>query len=185
MTKATAKKPRLNSELKRSWGWLLGLGILFVILGCFGLGMVIGLTFASMFFLGILLLVAGFSQFIDVFKSKQWRAVAWHAFIAALYIVGGGLVLYDPFLASSLITAFLAGILIIIGLSRFIMAIQLRRGSGWGWVLLAGLIAIILGIMILMQWPFSGLWVIGLFIAIELIVDGWTYIFLALAIRQA
>lgn len=170
---------------KRSWGWLLALGILFVILGCIGLGMVVGLTLASMLFLGVLLIIAGCSQFIDVFKGKNWEAVAWHALIAALYILGGSVVIYDPFLASTIITAVLASVLIIIGLTRFIMALKLRGSSGWGWLLFAGIIAIALGIMILMHWPISGLWVIGLFIAIEMIVDGWTYIFLALGLRRA
>lgn len=97
----------------------------------------------------------------------------------------GQTLIYDPFLASVLITALLASVLIIIGVSRFFMALMLRGSSGWGWLLVAGLIAIILGVMILMQWPISGLWVIGLFIAIEILVDGWTYIFLALALRRA
>ncbi|HAU2340623.1 TPA: HdeD family acid-resistance protein, partial [Legionella pneumophila] len=53
------------------------------------------------------------------------------------------------------------------------------------WLLLAGITAIILGILILMQWPVSGLWIIGLFIAIELIVTGWTYIFIAISVKMA
>ncbi|KTC81405.1 HdeD family acid-resistance protein [Legionella brunensis] len=182
MTTVLLEEPR---ELKRSWGWLLALGILFVILGGIGLGMVVGLTLASMLFLGILLIIGGFLQIVDVFKSRHWRAVTWHAFIAMLYIIGGCLIIYDPFLASALITALLASVLIIIGLSRFFMAIMLRGSSGWGWLLLAGIVAIALGVMILMHWPLSGLWIIGLFIAVELIVDGWTYIFLAFALRRA
>ena len=185
MTKGKTPLESEAGELKRSWGWLLALGILFVILGCIGLGMVVGLTLASMLFLGVLLIIAGCSQFVDVFKSKGWDGIAWHALIAVLYIFGGCIVIYDPFLASALITALLASVLIIIGLTRFCMAIKLKGSAGWGWLLFAGIIAIALGIMILSHWPISGLWVIGLFIAIEMIVDGWTYIFLALGLRSA
>ena len=64
------------------------------------------------------------------------------------------------------------------------MAFVLRHEKGWAWILIAGLTAIVLGVLILMQWPYSGLWVLGLFIAIELIVNGWTYIFIALAMRR-
>lgn len=171
-------------SLKRNWGWLLTLGVFFVILGCIGLGMVVGLTLASILFLGVLLIIAGCSQFIDVFKAKGWDGVAWHAFIAALYIVGGCIIIYDPYLASAIITALIASVLIIIGLTRFFMAVKLKGSPGWGWLLFAGIIAFALGVMILLQWPISGLWVIGLFIAIEMIVDGWTYIFLALGLRR-
>ena len=183
-TKGRAKAVKIPPELSRNWGWLLGLGILFVVLGFIGLGMVVGLTLVSVLFLGVILIIAGVAQIIDVFKSSQWRGVLWHAFIAVLYIIGGGLVIYDPFLASSLITALLAAVLIIIGITRFMMAIVLRHTKEWGWLLFAGLSALVLGILILMQWPWSGLWIIGLFIAIEMIINGWTYIFIALAIRR-
>ena len=92
--------------------------------------------------------------------------------------------IYDPILASTLITVLLAWVLILIGITRLIMASVLRDEAGWGWLVIAGLIAIVLGLLILLQWPFSGLWVLGLLIAIELLVNGWTYIFIALAIRR-
>lgn len=170
-------------ELKRSWGWLLALGVLFIALGTIALSMVVGVTLASMLFLGILLLIAGLSQILDVFKSKHWKGALSHALIAVLYIAGGGLIIYDPLLASSLITAALAGVLIVIGLIRLSMAVLLRQAKGWGWLFLAGLAAIVLGVLILLQWPYSGLWFIGLFVAIELIIAGWTYVFLAFSIR--
>ena len=65
------------------------------------------------------------------------------------------------------------------------MASILREALGWFWLVLAGFTAIVLGVLILLQWPYSGLWVIGLFIAIELIVNGWAYIFIAIAARKA
>ncbi len=182
MTKA--KPTKIPHNLARNWSWLLGLGILFVFLGCVGLSMVMGLTLASIFFLGILFLVAGVAQIIDTFKSRGWQGGLWHTLVALFYLVAGGLIMYDPILASAIITALIAWLLIFMGLTRLIMAIILRHTSGWGWLLVAGLTSFILGVLILMQWPFSALWVIGLFIAIELIVNGWTYIFIALAMRK-
>ncbi len=175
----------LSAGLHRNRGWLMGLGILFVVLGFIGLGTMVGLTLMSIIFIGALFIVAGIAQFIDVFKSHHWKGIVGHALIAVLYIIGGGLVIHDPVLASAVITALIAWVLIIIGITRLIMAIVLRDASGWGWLLFAGLSAIVLGILILMQWPSSALWVIGMFIAIELIVNGWTYIFIALGMRNA
>jgi uncharacterized membrane protein HdeD (DUF308 family) len=174
----------IAGDMARNWGWLLGLGVLFVILGCIGVSMAVGLTLISIVFLGLLFIVAGVAQIIDVFKSKQWKGAIYHALIAVLYIAGGSLVIYDPILASAIITALLAWVLIIIGITRLIMAIVLRHSTGWGWLLFAGLVSIILGGLILMQWPFSALWIIGLFIAIELMVNGWSYIFIAFAMRR-
>ena len=172
-------------DLQRNWGWLLGLGILFVVLGFIGLGMTVGLTLVSIVFMGALFIIAGLAQILDVFKSHHWKGIVGHALIAVLYIMGGGMIIHDPILASAVITALIAWILIIIGVTRLIMAIALRHGAGWGWLLFAGLTAIVLGVLILMQWPYSALWIIGMFIAIELIVNGWTYIFMALGMRNS
>lgn len=174
----------LPREIKRNWGWLLVLGIVFVILGTIGLGMTIGLTLVSMVFFGVLLCIAGISQLLDVAHCTRWQGMVWHAVIAILYLLVGALVIYDPMLASTVITAMIAAVLIIIGVTRFLMAITLRHTQGWGWLLFAGIIAVLLGVLILMQWPLSGLWIIGLFIAIEMLVNGWTYIFMALALRK-
>lgn len=172
-------------SVKRNWGWLLGLGIIFVLLGFLGLSMVVGITVFSMWFLGVLLLIGGLSQLVDVVKSRRWKGIVWHAFIALLYLAGGGVVIYDPLLASTIITAMIAWMLILIGITRLIMGFAIRETPGFAWLFIAGLASLVLGLLILIQWPWSGLWVIGLFIAIDMIMNGWTYIFMALSMRQS
>lgn len=174
-----------SNTLRHNWGWLLGLGILLVFLGCIGLSMVIGLTLVSMYFFAVLLIISSISHFIDIFKHKDWKGIFSQAIIAFLYLIGAVIVLFDPFLASTLITVLLGAVLIIIGITRIILALSLKDSKGWGWFLFAGITAIILGFLILMQWPISGLWVIGMFIAIDMIINGWTYIFIALGVRAS
>jgi uncharacterized membrane protein HdeD (DUF308 family) len=93
--------------------------------------------------------------------------------------------LVDPLLASATLTLAIAWILILVGFMRGIMAYQLRPASGWYWALISGIVSIGLGSMIIAEWPASGLWVIGLFVAVELIFNGWSYVFVALAARRA
>lgn len=185
MSNIDQMSPSMKEALQRNWSWLLVLGIFFVVLGFIGLGMVVSVTMASMLLIGILLLIAGVLQVVDTFRSKHWKAAIWHLLIAILYIFASSLVIYDPILASVIITALLAYTLIIIGITRSIMAFSIRHEAGWFWLLLAGIAALVLGIMILMQWPLSGLWVIGMLICIEMIISGWCYIFLALAGRNS
>ncbi|EGV17783.1 HdeD family acid-resistance protein [Thiocapsa marina] len=175
----------LFGDLSRNWGWLLAFGILSIILGTVGLGMTFGLTLISVVFFGALLIVGGTFQLIDAFKCQGWKGALWHILIALLYIAGGLLIVVDPLLASETLTLALAAVLIAVGVSRVIMALQHRGQSGWGWLVLAGLISIALGAMIIAKWPMSGMWVIGLFVAIELIFNGWAYLFVALAARRA
>jgi uncharacterized membrane protein HdeD (DUF308 family) len=175
----------LFGDVKKNWGWLLAFGILSIILGTIGLGMTFGLTLASVLFFGALLLVGGVVQLINAFQCKGWKSVLWHALIALLYVLAGIAIMFDPILASSVFTLMLAGALIGVGVVRIIMAFQNRTAKGWYWALIAGVISILLGVIIIAQWPISGLWVIGLFVAIELIFNGWAYVFIALAARNA
>jgi uncharacterized membrane protein HdeD (DUF308 family) len=172
-------------EVSRNWGWLLALGIIFVILGFIGLGMTFAVTLASVLMYGILLLVGAGVQFVDAAKCKGWKGIVWHVLIALLYLFAGIVVIVDPLLASVILTLMLAGALIIVGLARSIMAFQMRGAGNWFWPLLGGVVSIILGAIIMANWPVSGLWIIGLFVSVELIVNGWSYIFVALAAKRA
>jgi uncharacterized membrane protein HdeD (DUF308 family) len=183
-TSPTTAQLAFFGDLKKNWGWLLALGILSVLLGTAGLGMTFGLTLASVQLFGILLVVGGVFQVFDAFKCKGWKSTIWHLLIALLYVAAGVLMLIDPLLASATLTLAIAWILIAVGIMRGIMAFQLRPASGWYWALISGIVSVALGSMIIAKWPASGLWVIGLFVAIELILHGWSYVFVALAARK-
>lgn len=175
-----------SAEVQKHWGWLLALGIISILLGTLGFYMTFALTLASVLLFGVLILVAGLFQLVHAFTCKGWKSVLWHVLIALLYIAAGVDIIMDPARASVILTLVLAGILIAVGLVRIIMAFQLRpAAAGWFWVALSGLVSIVLGGMILGQWPESGMWVIGLFVAIELIFNGWSYLFMALDARKA
>jgi uncharacterized membrane protein HdeD (DUF308 family) len=171
-------------ELKKKWGWLLALGVLLIALGTLGLWMSFAMTLATVMLFGALFLAGGVFQLLNAFQLKGWKSVLWHVLIALLYIAAGIVIFTDPVFASLGLTMALAWILIAVGLMRIMMAIQLRPASGWFWPLVSGLISIVLGGMILAQWPASGFWVIGLFVAIEMIVNGWSSVFIALAARK-
>jgi len=188
VTSTTQDMTSLNAsfgELRGNWGWLLALGILFVILGTIGLGMSFALTMASMLFFGVLMLIGGGFQLGHAFKCKGWKCILWHIVTAVLYVIAGLMFINDPALASTIITLLIAGIIIGIGLFRVFIAFQMKGASGWWWLLLGGIVSIILGVLILAELPSSGMWVIGLFIAVDLIMHGWSYIFVALAARTA
>ena len=171
-------------DLVHNWGWLLAMGLLLVILGTIGLGMTIWLTLATVFVFGVFMLIAGAVQLFQAFKCKGWESILWHVLIAIFYVVAGLVIMGDPLMASTLFTLLLGGALMGIGVVRLIMAFQVRGVKNWFWPLIGGIAAIFLGFIILTRWPVSGLWVIGLFVAIEMIFSGWTYIIIALGARE-
>jgi uncharacterized membrane protein HdeD (DUF308 family) len=147
--------------------------------------MTFALTEVSIIFFGVLLIVGGVFQLFDAFKCKGWKSTLWHILIALLYVAAGVAMVSQPLVAATTLTLIIAWILIAVGISRIIMSFQLKPAQGWYWTLFAGIVSIALGVMILAKWPVSGLWVIGLFVAIELIFNGWSYVFVALAARKA
>ena len=56
--------------------------------------------------------------------------------------------------------------------------------AGWGWGAANGVISTILGILLLVQWPVSGLWVVGFFVGIDLIFYGSAWIAMALKLHK-
>jgi uncharacterized membrane protein HdeD (DUF308 family) len=174
-----------SHDLQENWGWLLVLGLSSIALGTLGFYMTFALTLVSVLFFGVLILAAGIFQLIHAFTCTGWKSVLWHVLIALLYVVAGVDIMVDPVRASAILTLVLAGLLIGVGVLRSIMAFQLRTATGWFWPLLSGLVSIALGAMIIAHWPVSGLWVIGLFVAIELLFNGWSCVFIALAARRA
>ena len=182
---STAIRDTVFGGLKRKWGWLLALGILLIVLGSLGLWMSFAMTLATVMMFGVLLTVGGVFQLLNAFQLKGWKSTLWHVVIAVLYLAAGVVIYTDPIFASMGLTMALAWILIVVGVLRIVMAFQLRPVMGLFWPLVSGLIAIALGIMILAQWPASGFWVIGLFVSIEMIMNGWSSVFVALAARKA
>lgn len=176
---------RHRPALSRNWGWLLALGVLMLALGVIGFGMLITLTIASAIWFAALLMVAGIAQMIDAFRQRDWSGRIGHAAIGLLYLATGILVMLDPVVASVTLTLMIAVALVAVGILRVIAAFQVRTAPGWWVMLLAGLISIALGVMIFASWPASGLFVLGLFFAVELVTQGVSCIALALAVRAA
>ncbi len=185
-----------------SWGWLLALGILMTVLGVIGLGMTYWLTVVAVFWFGILAIIGGVTQLIDAFHHKGWKGIVWHVIIGIVYIAAGIVLISTPVSGAFWLTLFLAIMLIVVGVSRIIMAFQLRGHGGiWFWVLLSGIVSIVLGVLIYgtvtppspealatpegqIAWLRSWGWVIGLFVAIELIMDGVALISIALGAKS-
>jgi uncharacterized membrane protein HdeD (DUF308 family) len=173
----------LFGEVKQYWGWMLASGIFFIILGVVGLGMTFALTVFSILFFGVILIIGGAGQLVEAFRCKGWKGILWHVLIGLLYIVAGIFIIVRPIEGAATLTLFIAVILIIVGIFRIIMALQMRHFGSWFWPFLSGVISILLGTMIYSQWPVSGLWVIGLFVAIEMIMHGWAYVCVAMAAK--
>ncbi len=176
--------PNIFGEVKKNWGYLLALGILNIVLGTIGLAMLPIMTITSIIFFGVLMLIGGFFQIIQTFKTRYWQSILLHLSIGILYLLGGIATIFNPIAASAVLTLILAIAIIVSGISRIFISIQQRLLRNWGFSVAGGVLTVIVGIMILMQWPLSSLWAFGMLISIEMLINGWTNIFLAISIKR-
>jgi uncharacterized membrane protein HdeD (DUF308 family) len=76
-------------ELRHRWGWMLGLGILMVVLGIVALYMAPAATFGTVILLGWLLVVSGVIEAIHAFRVRRWRGFFLHLIGGVLGVLIG------------------------------------------------------------------------------------------------
>ena len=165
-------------------GALIGLGILFIVLGMIGVAGQVLFSLVSINILGIFLFAGGILQAIHAFKSAGWKSVSVQIIFAILYIAAAIYVWAFPIPALEAITLWLAVIFFVTGFLRLISAFQHRHFAEWFWLALSALISILMGVLIMNNFPAASLWLPGLLIAIELLLQGWSLLFLGFAARS-
>jgi uncharacterized membrane protein HdeD (DUF308 family) len=93
------------------------------------------------------------------------------------------MIVANPVATAETLTLLIALLLMFGGIFRIVAALAVQFPH-WGWLVLHGAVNLLLGIAIWRQWPWSGLWVIGLFVGIDLIFNGWSLVMLALAAKK-
>lgn len=169
---------------RTGWGWFVALGTAQLVLGAIAWFDVIAFTIAGVIFIGALVLVAGVFQIVHAFMDREWGSFALHLLIGLLYVVGGFLLMAEPLEGSVVITILVSVALVIGGILRIIIAVRHRHMPGWGLLLAGGVISFLVGLMLYLMLPWSGLWVVGTLIAVELVMHGVSWIQFGLALRR-
>lgn len=175
----------MDNLLSNRWGWFFAWGILLVLLGVLAITYSAATTVVSVVFFGFLLAISGVVIIFDSFKSSwgKWSVFSMHLAMGILYLAAGVILIKGPLAGSITLTLLLAIFYIVLGLFRTVSCLT-REVSNRGWRLVSSILTLILGILILIEWPMSGLFIIGLFIGIDLIFTGWIFIVSALTARQ-
>ena len=180
---ATSSSSELE-PLRAKSGWIVALGVIYVIAGIIALGSVVMATVASVFVVGIMMLIAGVAEVINAFQVKSWGRFLLWLLLGALYIVAGFATFENPLLAAVLLTLILAIALVASGIMRIILAFSMQSGMPWIWVLASGVITLLIGLVILAHWPVSSLFVLGIFLGVDLVIAGAGWIALGLGLRS-
>ncbi len=177
--------PSSPHALFQSRGWLIFGGILSIVVGFIAMRSPVVFSVVLVQFLGIVLVVSGLiSLFVAIFDkhvAHRWLT----ALAAVIRLAAGGAMFLCIASSMAVITLILAIFLMMEGIAFIIGAFKLRSHKGWVWTLINGIAALALGVMIYMQWPWSGAWVLGLFFGINCLFSGVSLLMLGIAAGES
>ncbi len=155
------------------------LGVIAIILGILCMIMP-GLTTLSVItMVGIMVLLGGIVRMVWAFQAGSLGKGLLVFAVGGLTLVAGIILLANPLFAASILTLMLALYFIVDGVSEIVAGM-----GNSGWLVFAGIVSILLGIMIWRQFPLSGVFAIGILFGIKLFMVGMIMVTGGSAVRS-
>jgi uncharacterized membrane protein HdeD (DUF308 family) len=173
-------------HLRSSWFWFFLLGLVLVTCGTLAIifpAVTASTSILATVVLGVCLMVAGVATIITSFWAGRWSGLLLQLLVGILYVVVGYEISDQPLKGAAMLTAFIAAMFVVLGFFRIVAALVIRFPY-WGWALLNGVVTLLIGVIIYRHFPESALWVIGLLVGIEMLLHGWNWIMLSMAVKN-
>jgi len=182
MTSIISQFNETVDTIRKEWGWFLALGLGLIALGVFAIVYEQIATLASVSALGIMLVVAGALQLAAAFRARGAGHVVLYLLFGLLEALAGFVLIGHPIGGALVVTLTLAIYLIFTGTFRFIYALWSQL-PGYGWAAFAGVLSIVLGVLLWMQWPTSAVWFLGFAVGVNFVFAGTSFTALALRLH--
>jgi uncharacterized membrane protein HdeD (DUF308 family) len=160
------------------------LGIVLALLGVLSIAAPLQSAMAIAVVVGVLLVVGGVIRTVFAIVAATWGSAILRFLFGVLMVVCGVWVVTNPEAGVKVLTLVLAAYFVADGIFQIIFSLQLRPVGGGVWVMLSGILGVVLGVLIWVQWPLSGEWAIGVLVGVKLILDGGSLIGLGFAGRS-
>ncbi len=175
----------MKVKLQENWGWFLALGVALVIGGIVLIAAPHATSIAVTILIAVVLFVGGLVQIYNAFRTKGTSGFLWNLVTGIIAVIGGLVIYFNPLAGTLALTLVIAAIFVAQGISQVLLAFKLKPHEGWFWVLIAGIVSLAAGVMIWLDLPGSATWVLGLIAGISVLLNGWSYIAIALAARAS
>jgi uncharacterized membrane protein HdeD (DUF308 family) len=166
------------------WFFWLVVGILSIIAGMVALANPFAATLAAELMAGYMFLIIGILTIFTAFQDQGWGARIWALLLGALITVFGFNLVANPLQGVLQLTMIVASLMMVMGIFRIIIAFTPVAQGARIFLILAGIVSIVLSMMIFSNFPESSFIVLGVLLAIELISNGVSMIFVALDRRE-
>jgi len=165
--------------------WSILCGVALIVLGMLAIGSPAMAAVAVNAVLAWLIVLAGAVHLSLAFYAHKAGSVLWKLLVGLAYMFFGVYLIAHPALGVVSLTLVLASLFLVEGIFDIALFFQMRPIGGSSWILVDGIITLLLGVMIYMQWPSSSNWAIGTLVGVSLILSGVTRLMLSLAVRKA
>ena len=159
-------------EVKTHSGWAIFMGLVTAALGVFLILYPFITATLTTLVLGWALIFVGAAQGVFALKSRNVGQFFWKILSGLLYVAVGIMLASMPLRGVAALTGLLGGLFVAQGVFQMIAAVAARAVEGWGWILFDGIWSLLLGLLILAQWPASSVWAIGTLVGASVLVNG-------------
>lgn len=173
-----------TSQLKSSWIWMAIFAAISLVGGLLALANPFEATLAATLIAGWVFIAVGVLEIIQTFSIKGWGGFIWSLLLAVLMLAVGLSLVFNPLGGMVALTVLVAVLFITTGVVKILFAFSLRPISGWGWVLASGVVSLALGVMILLDMPWSATNILGILLGVELLSNGLLFLFVAMGLRN-
>src|SRR5215467_8302904 len=165
--------------------WSIFCGVLLIVLGMFAVASPALAAVAVNAVIAWLIVLAGVIHLVLAFYAHRAGSLLWKLVVGLAYVVFGVYLIAHPALGVASLTLLLGSLFLVEGIFDIALFFQMRAVGGSSWILVDGIITLLLGLMIYLQWPSSSNWAIGTLVGVSLIISGVTRLMLSLAVRKA
>lgn len=166
----------IAQKLKRGFGLAFVFGILMIAMGVIAIARPLFAGITINFYLGWVLVGGGIIQLVYAILTLDEGQLIGKLLKGTFYLAAGLILLINPLEGVLTLTLVVGVSVLMIGLVQIVWAFfirsAIRLATDWGWVLATGILATVLGIWVLLDWPSDAPWLIGLLVGINLTLDG-------------
>jgi uncharacterized membrane protein HdeD (DUF308 family) len=179
-----ALDPEVREGLQRTWKTLMAVGALAILIGCVAILVPAVASVGTAIFIGWVLVIAGAFLVAGAFAAQTVGSVVLRLLWAFLTVIVGLWLIIEPHNGTLTLTLVLGIYFLFMGITRIGVAFAARGQQGAGLVGLSGIAGLLIGILVLVEFPSSADWAIGLLVGIDLIFAGWTLVSVALVGKE-
>ncbi len=170
--------------LKAKAGWMIGIGLLMIVLGGAAILLPHIATLAVEAVIAYVLIIGGVATLLKGFGGSTQGSRLTEILMGVLYLACGILLLMQPAEGILALTLILAAYFLVDGLLRVFLAFRPENEGHRFWPAIGGLCSLVLGGIIIAEYPFAATWVLGLLVGINLFFAGFGMMSVGMKLKQ-